>query len=198
MHRLLSDLAVFVPSPNRGARLRCSCVDTIVIHYTAVPTLGAAVKMLCDPASRVSAHFVIDRGGDMVQLVELDTVSWHAGNSVHGERTGLNEFSIGIELVNAGRLQRTSDGEFLTWAGAQVNPSETVQLVHRNETEASWWHTYSPEQIQACFVLMRRLMTLLSIKHILGHEEVAPGRKWDPGPAFPLDALRLQLLMNRR
>jgi len=198
MDSILAGTAAFHRSPNRGGKFSPPLPDTIVIHYTAGVTLDGAVRTLCDPASKASAHFVIDRDGSVVQLVELDTIAWHAGVSGHLNRTGLNKFSIGIEIVNAGRLNRTAAGELLTWFGRRIDKSEGVELVHRNESAAAWWHIYTEAQVESVFALTQQLVAGLSIKHILGHEEISPGRKSDPGPAFPLDQMRARMLGSRR
>ena len=198
MDPILSGTAAFRSSPNRSGKFAPTLPDTIVVHYTAGGTLEGAVRSLCDPTSKASAHLVVDRDGAVVQLVELDTVAWHAGVSRHLSRSGLNKFSIGIEIVNAGRLNRTAAGEFLTWFGARVDPKEALQLAHRNESAPSWWHAYTEEQIESVFELTRKLVAGLPIRHILGHEEIAPGRKTDPGPAFPLDQMRARVLGTQR
>lgn len=186
------------PSPNCRGKFADSLPDTLVVHYTAGTTLAGAIATLCSPAAKASAHFVVDRDGTVVQLVELDTIAWHAGPSRHLNRSGLNQFSIGIEIVNAGKLKRNAAGEFLTWANGRIDPLEAIELVHRNESAPAWWHTYTEPQIESVFELTRKLTEGLPIRHILGHEEIAPGRKSDPGPAFPLDTLRARLLGTQR
>src|SRR5687767_14113752 len=104
MDPILPGIAAFHRSPNHGSKFPASLPDTVVIHYTAGTTLRGAVSTLCHAASKASAHLVIDRDGSIVQLVALDTIAWHAGASRHLSRSGLNQFSIGIELVNAGKL----------------------------------------------------------------------------------------------
>lgn len=198
MDPVLQGTQEFRRSPNRGAKFEAALPDTVVVHYTAGATLDSAVKTLSDPASQASAHVVIDRDGSIVQLVELDTIAWHAGRSRHLNRSGLNRFSIGIEIVNAGRLKRTAAGELLTWSGGRIEPRDAVELVHRNESAPAWWHVYTEAQIDSTFELARKLIEGLGIRHIVGHEEIAPGRKSDPGPAFPLDQMRARLLGSQR
>jgi N-acetylmuramoyl-L-alanine amidase len=130
-------------------------------------------------------------------LVAFDTVAWHAGKSAYDGRTGLNAFSIGIEIDNAGRLERQGD-RYFSWFGREYPGDQVFQGVHRIESEASYWHRYQEKDI----ALVRDLCALLAkaypIRQILGHEEIAPGRKTDPGPAFPLDRLREKLLATDR
>lgn len=73
-----------------------------------------------------------------------------------------------------------------------------MEATHRNETELSYWERYTEEQIEAVFTLCKSLVDNYSIRHILGHEEISPIRKIDPGPAFPLDKLRDRLLHSDR
>ncbi|OPZ83918.1 MAG: 1,6-anhydro-N-acetylmuramyl-L-alanine amidase AmpD [bacterium ADurb.Bin429] len=85
------------PSPNHGARPKVAKPEVIVLHSTAC-AYRVAVRWLCDPASQVSAHFVVGRDGRIVQLVPLARVAWHAGVSEWRGRARVNNFSIGIEM----------------------------------------------------------------------------------------------------
>ena len=77
-------------------------VDTLILHYTGMPSAAAALERLCDPAAKVSAHYLIDEDGSVVALVPEDARAWHAGVSAWLGHAGLNDRSIGIELVNPG------------------------------------------------------------------------------------------------
>lgn len=88
----------WLPSPNFDARRP----DFVVIHHTGSDTAARALRILGDPASRVSAHYLIGRDGRLVQLVEEGSRAWHAGDSRWGANTDLNSSSIGIELDNTG------------------------------------------------------------------------------------------------
>ncbi len=90
------------PSPNFNARPEGAGVDTIVIHYTGMQTGADALARLCDPASQVSSHYLIDEDGTAYALVDENSRAWHAGVSYWAGRQGLNDFSVGIELVNPG------------------------------------------------------------------------------------------------
>lgn len=87
------------PSPNyrRTPGRRPSCV---VIHATAAPAAAGSLAWLCDPTSKVSAHWLIDRWGIVYRLVHEEDVAWHAGVSVWNGRPNVNDFSVGIELDN--------------------------------------------------------------------------------------------------
>ena len=170
--------------------------DTVIIHFTAGSTLGSAINTLKNPSVKASAHLVIDRDGSIVQLIGFDKIAWHAGKSKWQERTGLNKFSIGIELVNAGELKR-SGSQYVSWFGHRYREDQVVEAVHRNQSKMSYWHAYTQDQIEACFDVCRVLKENYQIQFILGHEEIAPRRKTDPGPAFPLEKLRNQVLDTR-
>ena len=73
-----------------------------------------------------------------------------------------------------------------------------MKAVHRNESSDSYWHTYTQPQIEACAEVCRMIVEKYGVNLILGHEEIAPKRKRDPGPAFPLDTFRNSLLLQNR
>jgi len=175
---------------------RVGLPDTIVIHFTAGGSAQSSVEHLSAPDVKASAHVVIGRDGAIYQLVGFDRIAWHAGESSWNGRSGLNHYSIGIELDNAGQLTKSGEG-FVSWFGRRYPADEAVEAKHRNQTVLSFWHTYTEPQIEACFGLCRALLANYGIQTIVGHEEIAPGRKTDPGPAFPLDKLRDQLLIGR-
>lgn len=156
----------------------------ILLHYTASGTTDGAVNTLChprhdDPSRRVSAHVVIGRDGEVVQLVPLDTVAWHAGESAWQGRSNVNARAIGIEMVNWGPLTKTDNG-WASWTG-KIIPQDYVALC---------WHAYPEPQIAAVVELVRVIAAAYPIRWLLGHEQVAPGRKHDPGPAFPWQRVR--------
>src|SRR5271170_629941 len=94
-------VATVHPSPNHGAR-RVRGPDSIILHYTGMATGGAALARLCDPASEVSAHYLIEEDGTIVQLVAETRRAWHAGQSWWAGEADMNSASIGIELQNGG------------------------------------------------------------------------------------------------
>ena len=108
-------------------------------------------------------------------------------------QTGLNKYAIGIEIDNPGRLTKSGD-KFTSWFGREYPPEKVIAAVHRNESKLSYWHTYAEAQLEMVFALCRLLHGYYSITTIVGHEVIAPARKVDPGPAFPLDRLRQEIL----
>jgi N-acetylmuramoyl-L-alanine amidase len=198
MNHRLGAPAIWKESPNTGGKFRAGKADTIVLHYTAGRSAESSAGTLSRQGSGVSAHLVVGRNGELYQLVPFDTIAWHAGASAWNGRTGLNKYSIGIEMDNAGHLTRTGDGNFVSWFGAPYPASDAVEGVHRNGGGSKFWHRYSPEQIELVEELCSLLIQHYGITTIVGHEEIAPGRKTDPGPAFPLDKLRNRLLLDPR
>jgi N-acetylmuramoyl-L-alanine amidase len=192
-HRLQGEGVEYLESPNQGGLYAEGDLDTIIVHYTDGGSVEGAVETLCDSERKVSAHLVIGRDGSVTQLLPFDTIGWHAGKSAWGERQGFNQYSIGFEIENAGQLEER-DGRFASWFGREYPADEVVQAVHRHHTRPTYWHRFTQVQIQVVEVLCALLIRHYGICHILGHDEIAPGRKVDPGPAYPLDELRGRLL----
>ncbi len=192
-HRLVGEGIRHIESPNRGGPYGEGEKDTIIIHYTAGATAEGAIETLCGTERRVSAHLVIGRDGSLAQLLPFDIIGWHAGVSKWGEREGFNKYSIGFEIDNAGQLEE-KDGKYISWFGKEYPAEQVVQGVHRNQTQPTYWHSFTEIQVRVVEELCALLIEEYGIKHILGHEEISPDRKIDPGPAFPLDALRARLL----
>ena len=158
--------------------------DTIVLHYTAA--FNSTAHLLDSP--NVSAHFVVRRDGTIDQLFPCNIKCWHAGRSVHKGRKFVNNFSIGIEIENLGIMNEvTSDGGF-TWFKKFVFDKDLVKV------GSDKWHKYNGVEIGATFLLCSLLIAEYGIKDIVGHSEIASGRKVDPGVLFPLDSFRKALL----
>jgi len=197
-HKLDGNNIEWLESPNQGSKLVNGQPDSIIIHYTAGSSAESAVRSLSNPKQKVSAHLVVGRDGKIYQLVPFDTVAWHAGRSTWQGREGYNKYSIGIEIDNAGILEPNGSGKYLSWFNRVYDTDEVIKGVHRNQKTAKYWHRYSEEQIDAVFDICETLSSEYAIKEVLGHEEISPSRKTDPGPAFPLDRLRLKLFENDR
>jgi len=146
-----------VPSPNWNERKLP--VNMVVLHYTGMESAGAALERMCDPAAEVSAHYLIDEDGTVVQLVEEDKRAWHAGRSHWRGITDVNSASIGIELVNPGH-------EF-------------------------GYRPFPDEQIEALLPLLSDIVTRHRVPraNVVGHSDIAPARKDDPGELFPWETL---------
>ncbi|MBN2892269.1 MAG: N-acetylmuramoyl-L-alanine amidase [Bacteroidales bacterium] len=191
-----SNVNKMVPSPNHSGEYANGDLDTVIMHYTAGP-YKTSLRTLINPKVRASAHVIIDRDGTITQLIPFNLMAWHAGNSYYKGRTGFNKYSIGIEMVNSGYLTK-SGNIYRAWYGEAFNPSDVIEAIHRNSSSPQFWHVYTPEQIDSAYDLVQALIDEYGIKFILGHEEIAPKRKMDPGPAFPLDKFRERLLGTSR
>ncbi len=151
------------PSPNHGERLpeggSAAVIDMLVIHYTGMVPDARALDWLCDPASQVSAHYFIDEAGAVCRLVPEERRAWHAGVSAWRGATDINSRSIGIELANPGH-----------------------EFGYRDFPEA---------QIDALIVLCGETLARHPIpaRNVVGHSDIAPARKLDPGELFPWQRL---------
>ncbi|TNE66399.1 MAG: N-acetylmuramoyl-L-alanine amidase [Alphaproteobacteria bacterium] len=143
------------PSPNFNERPAGTAIDTVVLHYTGMQTGAAALARLCDPAAEVSAHYLIEEDGRIFRLVPEEKRAWHAGVSVWQGRENLNHSSIGIELVNPGH-------EF-------------------------GYRPFPEKQVESLLLLLAEVRSRHTIPagRYLGHSDIAPARKTDPGELFP-------------
>lgn len=182
----------FVRSPNQSAG-RTIRPEYLVIHYTAGRSAESSVRWLTSPEAKASAHLVIGRDGGVTQLVAFDRRAWHAGVSQWEGRSGLNSFSIGIELDNMGVLDKTVDDSWHAWFGARVPDDEVLEARHGNESAMRGWHTYTEVQLESALEVASALVSHYGLKGILGHSDIAPGRKQDPGPAFPMERFQARL-----
>ncbi len=187
----------FEETPNVSGPFENGLPDTIVIHYTAGSSLNSSARWLKNPKAIASAHLIIGKTGEIIQLVPFNIRAWHAGNSSWKGRSGLNRYSIGIEIDNAGPLTRRADG-FYTWFDKKVPEKEVVLAKHKHEGEEKAWEAYPSVQIEMVEEVCMALMENYHISEILGHEDIAPQRKRDPGPAFPLAFLQSKVLLGRR
>ena len=146
-------------SPNFDVRSNGISIDMLVIHYTGMTSGAAALARLCDSTAKVSAHYLIEEDGRVFQLVDEGNRAWHAGVSCWFGNNNLNDRSIGIELVNPGH-----------------------EFGYRSFPEA---------QMQALIGLSRDILARYSItaRNVVGHSDVAPTRKKDPGELFDWQAL---------
>jgi N-acetylmuramoyl-L-alanine amidase len=129
-------------------------IDMLILHYTGMPNAAAALERLCDPAAEVSAHYLVEEDGTVWQLVAEARRAWHAGRSFWAGETDINSASIGIEIVNPGH-------EF-------------------------GYRPFPEPQVAALETLCRGILARHPIPahRVLGHSDVAPQRKSDPGEFF--------------
>ena len=141
-------------------------IKFIIIHYTGMNTEFAAINKLCNIKSKVSAHYFIKKNGKIINMVPDTYIAWHAGESLWKSFNSLNKYSIGIEISNPG---------------------------HNNN-----YKNFSFNQISSLSKLIKFLIKKYKIKktNILGHSDLAPKRKKDPGEKFPWKILFKKGLIN--
>jgi N-acetylmuramoyl-L-alanine amidase len=142
------------PSPNFGVRQRGATPHILLLHYTGMPSAGAAIQWLAVPQSQVSCHYVIDENGEITQMVPEACRAWHAGLSHWRGITDINSRSIGIEIQNPGHD-----------AGYPDFPEVQMAAVAALCLDIVCRHSIEP-------------------RHVLAHSDVAPRRKIDPGEKF--------------
>ena len=126
----------------------------VVIHYTGMQSKIESIKRLVNPKHKVSCHYLIDRKGQVIQMVDENKTAWHAGKSKWKNFNNLNKNSIGIELVNKGH-----NFGYESFPYSQIN-----------------------QLIKLCVYLKRKYG--IKSSNIVGHSDIAPGRKTDPGASF--------------
>jgi N-acetylmuramoyl-L-alanine amidase len=149
------------PSPNQGDRANGRKPDMIILHYTGMPSADQALSWLCNEESQVSSHYFVHEDGRIVQLVPEGRRAWHAGKSSWAGESDINSCSIGIEIANPGH-----PGGLPDFPDAQIKSVADLCL----NCGKRW--KIPPERV-------------------LGHSDVAPIRKVDPGENFPWERLHL-------
>jgi len=186
-HRLVGDKVFYRATPNTGGPLK---PRYLVFHYTAGSSAASSIESLCTrrPQGNASAHLVLARDGAITQLAPFNVVTWHAGVSQWLATVGLNSASIGIEIDNAGPMNQVGS-RFVAWFGREYPASEVMMAAHRHGGPVRPWHAYTEAQIMRCLELADLLVQQYGLQDVLGHEDIARGRKQDPGPAFPLASI---------
>jgi N-acetylmuramoyl-L-alanine amidase len=164
----------------------------LVMHYTAGGDGEESAKYLHKPHKPASsAHFVIDRDGSVIQISDTNRVTWHAGKSFWRGVSGLNGHAIGLEIANYG-YWRTG---IKPATQAQAESAGWLKARHKNGGGELLWEPYPEAQMAAVEELTAWILTTHpTIREIVGHDDISPGRKSDPGPAFPME--RFQDLLH--
>ncbi|MBU2036807.1 N-acetylmuramoyl-L-alanine amidase [Patescibacteria group bacterium] len=164
----------------------------MVYHYTAGGPLESCVKWF-QKKDGVSAHFVVGRDGQVVQMVKLCDRAWHAGRSAWRGVEEINHFSVGIEICNWGILKKKSDN-YYCWP-KDYSVIFNGDKPYKDKT-GGYWESYPDKQIKSVTEITKSILKhfpTIALDDIVGHEHIAPGRKPDPGPAFPWDAVKSEL-----
>ena len=152
------------PSPNFDERTLP--ISLLILHYTGMETGAAALERMRDPnpnnGAKVSAHYMVEEDGRIFQLVDEERRAWHAGVSEWQGETNINSNSIGIEIVNGGHDHLNADGSLPEFPDVQIN---------------------------AVIALSKAIMNRHGNLTVLGHSDIAPARKIDPGENFPWQGL---------
>ena len=184
----------------------------LIIHYTAGDTAEGAINWFKQTpqqgnTDRICAHVVIGTDGTITQLAPFNARCNHAGYSYWDGRSGMNEHAIGIELVNPGYCEKLANGGFRRKIGEnkdktpiykQYPASEKDRIVKTNHKHKFWtsadnhhWFKFTPAQIAAVSQLSKLLVDTYHLSFVVGHDDVSPARKPDPGPAFPWDEFKV-------
>jgi N-acetylmuramoyl-L-alanine amidase len=194
-HRLCHDDGTsyrFYDNPNYSRFSRLLACEYLIIHYTTGTTPSQTINWFKSPRAKAAAHLLITREGEIFQFVPFDTVAWHAGYSQWANRTGLNRYTIGIELDNAGRLVRENN----QWKRYNATiPDENVLIaMHKLQTMPQGWEMYPQVQMDALRDVAKLLKASYNFIDVLGHDDVSLCGKLDPGPAFGMTDLRNEIL----
>ena len=137
-------------------------IKYLIIHYTGMQSARVSMKRLKNPKSKVSCHYLINRNGNIYKMIDDNKIAWHAGKSKWKNVKNLNKYSIGIEIQNKGHY---------------IN-----------------YQSFPNKQISSLIVLIKLLLKKYKIKksNVLGHSDIAPLRKKDPGEKFPWNFLSLK------
>lgn len=193
-HRLLFDSGTAVPfseTPNKRGQLKGGKPKYVVIHYTAGGSGNSAVRVFRNSAHKASAHFVLGHDGAITQMARLNEKCWHAGRSRWAGISGLNSHSVGIEIANWGWLKGGA-GNWKSHVGTHVEDSRVIVDTHRNGGQRLGWEIYDEVQVATCVEMVRAIAEKYGLgpQHILGHDDISPGRKQDPGPAWHMEKFR--------
>lgn len=186
------DKATRLPYP---AQAKMGVRRFLVIHFTAGATAKSSVDFWRTPAAKeAEAHIIIDRDGTVYQVLPTNQRADHAGKSrwvdpnTGKEYKNLNSCSIGIELANGG------DSASLIKRFSSLPP---VKARHKNGGPVKDWEAYPQVQLDALREVAAALVERYNLDDVVGHDDIAPDRKSDPGPAFPMEAFRKSLGLTK-
>ena len=199
-HRLYQDNkpVEYKLTPNRTKNFVLK-PEGVLLHDTAGHLDGnTTVNWFMNPNANASAHLVVHRDGHVTQMAPFNVKTWHAGRSSLDGRAGVNNFSVGIEIVNPGKLTPLGSGHYQAWFGTVFSSSDyTILEKSTSEHGFGGWMAYTPEQLatveQICVALFRKY----NLTWIWPHWKVSPGRKVDTNPLFPLQHIQSKIMGRR-
>ena len=160
----------------------------IVAHDTAGRLeKGSSVEWFASKDCNTSAHVVVERDGSIVQMVPFNKKAFHAGRSSWKGREFCNAFSIGIEIVNPGALDKSGTAWF------KQTFADCVAVNTKEHGSGHKWMAYTPEQIEAVKAICKAISEKYDIEDLTTHWAISPGRKVDPSPLFPLEEIRAEV-----
>jgi N-acetylmuramoyl-L-alanine amidase len=172
----------------------------LVIHFTSGMSAASSIEFWKSAEAKgACAHIIIDRDGTIFQCRPFDRTAGHAGVSTWFDqandikRAGCNAFSIGIELANAGDSVSGTVEKPLAF-GKYPCPAGAIMARHKNGGPLTLWEKFPEAQLKACFEVSAALVAKYHLDDVRGHDDIAPQRKNDPGPAFPMSDFRRDLL----
>ena len=188
-HRLVRDDGTpypFKDTPNKGGTIT---PRWLVMHYTAGGSAQESISWLANKDAKASAHVVIAKDGSITQMVDFNRRAWHAGESTWKGVDGLNGHSIGIELDGFGFLGSTGPGRW-KFRSTSIPDSEVVVARHKFGSPNGGWPRYPQKQLDVALELAKLLVRTYRLEDVIGHDDISPGRKQDPGPAFDMTGFR--------
>lgn len=188
------DRAEWQETPNKRGHLVNQSPEFIIIHYTGGSSVESALNTFKNKNAKASAHLIIGQDGRIIQMGRFHERCWHAGLSQWQGIRGLNSRSVGIELVNWGWLTG-GPGHWRSWAGTRIPDDRVIEMPHKNEGITRGWESFAETQMEKTIEVVRSLLKTyqLTPNAVLGHDDISPGRKQDPGPAFPFERFRNHL-----
>ena len=166
----------------------------IIVHNTAGASAMSTINYFRTKDNGLGYHILIDRNGDLYQCAPFNKRISHAGRSNWKGIENLNGHSIGISLANYGPINKIQDGSFRSEVGSRmVAADKAFKADHQNgtpERRNQYWEIYEGIQIERLQELIELLVQHYPIKNIVGHDDIARGRKIDPGPSLHVGTLR--------
>ncbi len=198
LHKYCPFAEIVKPSMKTQGKYPKGYPEGAVVHFTAGSSAESSLGW-----GRESGYcfFVIKKDGAILQSFPLDEWGSHAGSSTWGGRTGVSRYFVGIEIDCAGELHKKEDGELYSWFNKKI-PAEKARIIEKKKDNAQvgTYEAYTKEQEESLVSLLLWLHNngpeVFKIDNVVGHDEVAPGRKTDPGGALSMTMPELRKLLQ--